>query len=104
MQSDINSLAVPQNLFMSSSLFPLARSFSSTFFTKYGRTQQKLLRKLTLTMALKSATTTSNKRSHMGVQADSNHGLWAFFRKKEADDVVKYETLVVRQSLTEFYR
>ena len=41
------------------------------------------------------------KRPHLGITVDPNHGLWAFFRKKEVGDVVKYETLEARESLTE---
>ncbi|KAG9315909.1 mitochondrial 39-S ribosomal protein L47 (MRP-L47)-domain-containing protein [Chiua virens] len=44
---------------------------------------------------------TSQKRPHLGISVDTNHGLWAFFRKKEADGAVKYETLEARESLTE---
>ncbi|KIJ17687.1 hypothetical protein PAXINDRAFT_167675 [Paxillus involutus ATCC 200175] len=44
---------------------------------------------------------TSQKRPHLGIEVDPNHGLWAFFRKKEVDGVVKYETMEARESLTE---
>ena len=48
-----------------------------------------------------SSVTKSQKRPHLGINVDPNHGLWAFFRKKEADGVVKHETLEARESLTE---
>jgi len=53
-----------------------------------------------VTLAPKSPTT-SKKRPHLGIEVDPNHGLWAFFRKREADGVAKYETLEARESLTE---
>ncbi|KIJ64451.1 hypothetical protein HYDPIDRAFT_90267 [Hydnomerulius pinastri MD-312] len=34
-----------------------------------------------------------NNRPHLGIQVDLNHGLYSFFRKKEVNGVVKYETL-----------
>lgn len=43
----------------------------------------------------------SQKRPHLGINVDPSHGLWAFFRKKEVDGAVKYETLEARESLTE---
>ncbi|KAF9220961.1 MRP-L47-domain-containing protein [Gyrodon lividus] len=45
--------------------------------------------------------TASPKRPHLGIEVDPNHGLWAFFRKKEVDGVAKYETMEARESLTE---
>lgn len=48
-----------------------------------------------------SSTTKSQKRPHLGIDVDPKHGLWAFFRKKEVDGVVKHETLEARESLTE---
>ncbi len=33
-------------------------------------------------------------RPHLGVEVDPDHGLWAFFRRKTADDgTTKYETV-----------
>ncbi|KAN0087451.1 Mitochondrial 39-S ribosomal protein L47 (MRP-L47) domain containing protein [Tylopilus felleus] len=48
-----------------------------------------------------SSVVKSQKRPHLGIKVDPNHGLWAFFRKKEVDGVVKHETLEARESLTE---
>lgn len=48
-----------------------------------------------------SSVAKSQKRPHLGVNVDPNHGLWAFFRKKEVDGAVKHETLEARESLTE---
>jgi len=48
-----------------------------------------------------SSVTKSQKRPHLGINVDPNHGLWAFFRKKEVDGAVKHETLEARESLTE---
>ncbi|KAI9454817.1 mitochondrial 39-S ribosomal protein L47 (MRP-L47)-domain-containing protein [Boletus coccyginus] len=48
-----------------------------------------------------STVTKSQKRPHLGLNVDPNHGLWAFFRKKEVDGVVTHETLEARESLTE---
>ncbi|KAG8214478.1 mitochondrial 39-S ribosomal protein L47 (MRP-L47)-domain-containing protein [Butyriboletus roseoflavus] len=48
-----------------------------------------------------SSTPKSQKRPHLGINVDPKHGLWAFFRKNEVDDLVKHETLEARESLTE---
>ncbi|OAX44292.1 MRP-L47-domain-containing protein [Rhizopogon vinicolor AM-OR11-026] len=37
-------------------------------------------------------------RPHLGVEVDPNHGLWAFFRKKEVDGEMKYESLEPRDT------
>jgi len=37
-------------------------------------------------------------RPHLGVEVDPNHGLWAFFRKKEVDGDMKYESLESRDA------
>lgn len=76
-----------------SSLFPLARP--SRVLRAFHQ-----IRWNSTEVAPKSATT-SKKRPHLGIQVDPNHGLWAFFRKKEVDGVVKYETLEAKESLTE---
>lgn len=48
-----------------------------------------------------SSATKSQKRPHLGITVDPNHGLWAFFRKKEVEGAVRHETLEARESLTE---
>ncbi|KAF8555224.1 MRP-L47-domain-containing protein [Imleria badia] len=48
-----------------------------------------------------SSVTKAQKRPHLGINVDPNHGLWAFFRKKEVDGVVQHETVEARESLTE---
>lgn len=37
-------------------------------------------------------------RPHLGVEVDPNHGLWAFFRKKEVDGEMKYESIESRDT------
>ncbi|KAF9648040.1 hypothetical protein BDM02DRAFT_3116118, partial [Thelephora ganbajun] len=42
-------------------------------------------------------------RSHLGVEVNPNHGLWAFFRKKAGKDGVQsYETLEANDSVTDY--
>jgi large subunit ribosomal protein L47 len=46
-------------------------------------------------------------RPHLGVEVDPDHGLWAFFRKKERDGEIKFESLEPRDTFQddpgEFY-
>lgn len=37
-------------------------------------------------------------RPHLGVEVDPNHGLWAFFRKKEVDGEMVYVSLEGRDT------
>ena len=42
-------------------------------------------------------------RPQLGVEVNSNHGLWAFFRKKvEKDGVSSYETLEAKDSVVDY--
>jgi large subunit ribosomal protein L47 len=42
-------------------------------------------------------------RSHLGVEVNPNHGLWAFFRKKDGKDGVQsYETLEAKDSAADY--
>ncbi|KAH0831933.1 mitochondrial 39-S ribosomal protein L47 (MRP-L47)-domain-containing protein [Lanmaoa asiatica] len=73
------------------------------FSTEYGwnSTQVTLHQNPNPATPASSSATKSQKRPHLGINVDPNHGLWAFFRKKEVDGAVKHETLEARESLTE---